>query len=530
MHIACGDQVEMQRRSFLKTGVTAGGLAALGVSTKPLLAHIPPHNFDRYDFGSGPAVSERLYQGAFSADDYPSWNVVMALTPSREIVPNYGMGLITYVCDEVGPAKKEGETLAESIEKLVKIPLGTKLYIRVHWKDVQREPGKLELCEHWKLTFDLARRYQKRVGFRVMMSNPDIIDSPLPEFLRNKVPMVKLGDWQSRTRYEPRYDDPAFQAAFRELVDLLAESYDGHADVEYVDTFMYGFWGEGHTWPLESNPFPDNVTAENTFLAMLQYQTERWKKTPMLTNTQPDFSKVGNSELVDRTIRSFNWLRTDTIFIENEQIEALSNRPPWTGVSVEVGISDGSPQSLRLDDGVTYSDNVIHHVQDVGPCYFSLWNWHRIQADRLLNYYHQFPDALDELARRVGYRVRPSWVWSYEEGGYPGLIIGFVNDGLAAVPGVLRISVFSEDRKVNAAVCLDAGYPLPGKVRQAKFALPKGTKWKGLRLKAEIEVKGQRHPVCWACRQKLNEDGSLTLRSTNGLGQNDETGGVTPGG
>src|SRR5437763_1795825 len=416
MHIACGDQVEMQRRSFLKTGVTAGGLAALGVSTKPLLAHIPPHNFDRYDFGSGPAVSERLYQGPFSADDYPSWNVVMALTPSREIVANYGMGLITYVCDEVGPAKKEGETLAESIEKLVKIPLGTKLYIRVNWKDVQREPGKLDPCEHWKLTFDLARRYQKRVGFRVMMSNPDIPVSPLPEFLRDKVPMVKV---------------------------------------------------------------------------------------------------------VDRTIRSLNWLRTDTIFIENEQIEALSNRPPWTGVSVEVGISDGSPQSLRLDDGVTYSDNVIHHVQDVGPCYFSLWNWHRIQADRLLNYYHQFPDALDELARRIGYRVRPSWVWSYEEGGSPGLIIGFVNDGLAAVPGVLRISVHSEDRKVNVSGCLDAGYPLPGKVRQAKFALPKGTKWKGLRLKAEIVVKEQRYPVRWACHQNLNEDGSLTLRTTNGLGQND---------
>src|SRR5439155_733977 len=137
---------------------------------------------------------------------------------------------------------------------------------------------------------------------------------------------------------------------------------------------------------------------------------------------------------------------------------------------------------------------------------------HRIQADRLLNYYRQYPDALDELARRIGYRVRPSWVWSNEEGGYPGLIIGFVNDGLAAVPGVLRISVHSEDRKVNVSGCLDAGYPLPGKVRQAKFALSKGTKWKGLRVSAEIEVKGQRHPVRWACRQKLNEDGSLTLR------------------
>jgi len=502
----------MRRRSFLKTGLTAGGLAALGIGTKPLLAHIPPHNFHRYDFGSGPPVHDRLYQGPFSADDYPSWNVVMALTPSREIVPNYGMGLITYVCDEVGPAKKDGETLAESIEKLVKIPLGTKLYIRVNWKDVQREPGKLELCEHWKLTFELARKYGKRVGFRVMLSNPDIPDSPLPEFLRDKIPMVKLGDWLKRTRYEPRYDSPEFQSAFRELVDLLADSYDGHADVEYVDTFMYGFWGEGHTWPLETTPFPDGVTAENTFVNMFQHQLERWKKTPMATNTQPDFSKVGNSELVDRTVRSSNWLRTDTIFIENEQIEELSNRPPWVGVSVEVGMSDGSPKSLKLDDGVPYTDNVIQHAQDAGACYFSLWNWHRIQADRILAYYEKYPDALNELARRIGYRVRPSWIWTYEEGGYPGLIIGFANDGIAGVPGILRVTLESEDGKVLRSGCLDAGYPLPGKIRQAQFVLPNVTDWKGLKLRAEIEVKGMRYPVRWACHQKLNDDGSLTLR------------------
>jgi hypothetical protein len=225
---------KMQRRSFLKAG---GAVLAAGFGTRSLLAHIPPHNFDKYDFGNGPTVTDRLYQGPFSADDYPSWNVVMALTPSREVVPNYGMGMITYICDEVGPARKDGETLAQSIENLVKLPLGSKLYLRVNWKDVQQQPGRLDLCEHWKLTFELARRYGKRVGFRVMMSNPDIPDSPLPEFLRDKIPMVKLGDWLKRTRYEPRYDDPAFQSAFRELVDLLADSYDGHADIEYVDTF-----------------------------------------------------------------------------------------------------------------------------------------------------------------------------------------------------------------------------------------------------------------------------------------------------
>jgi len=449
----------------------------------------------------------------------------MATTPSEEIVPNYGMGLITYVCDEVGPAHKDGETLAQSLEKLVKLPLGSKLYIRVNWKDVQQRPGRLDFCEHWKLTLELARQYGKRVGFRVMISNPDIAGPTLPDFLQQKIPMVKLGEWQHRVRYEPRYDDPAFQAAWRELVNLLAAEYDGNPDVEYVDTFMYGFWGEGHTWPLPNNPFPDNPTAEKTFVEMFEYQAERWKKTPMLTNTQPDFSKVGNSELLDRTVRSCNWLRTDTIFIENEQIEELSNRPPWTAVSVEVGMSDGSPASLRMDEGVPYTDNVIQHVQDVSPCYFSLWNWHRIQADRILNYYQQFPAALDGLARRIGYRVRPSWVWTYEEENYPGLIIGFVNDGVAGVPGVLRISVLDKEENVISGGSLDAGYPLPGKVRQAKFPLPKGTRWQGLKLQAEIEVKGQRHPVRWACRQGMNSDSSMTLRPTVGLAQNDETGG-----
>ena len=332
----------------------------------------------------------------------------MATTASGEAIPNYGMGLVTYICDEVGPPSTPGESQEKSIEKLVRLPLGQKLYLGVNWKDLQQKPGRLDLCEHWKTTFALARQYQKRIGLRFMMSNPDIESSPLPAFLADKVPMVKLGEWQKRQRYEPRYDHPTFQAAFRELTDLLASEYDGHPDVEYVDTAMYGFWGEGHTWPLEINPFPDYATAEATFIQMWEYQASRWKKTPLTTNTQPDFSKVGNAELVDRTIRSGNWLRTDTIFIENEQIEALSNRPPWVGVTVEVGMSDGSPKSLRLDDGVTYTDNAVSHVQDVGACYFSLWNWHRIQAERVQSYYEKYPTAIDSIARRIGYRERPT--------------------------------------------------------------------------------------------------------------------------
>jgi hypothetical protein len=156
---------------------------------------------------------------------------------------------------------------------------------------------------------------------------------------------------------------------------------------------------------------------------------------------------------------------------------------------------------------------MIAHVMDVGANYWSLWNFHAISAKNLAAYYQAFPKSFDQINRRNGYRVRPSMIWSYEDNGYLGIIIAFANDGIAGVPGVLRVTVESEDGRVLKSGSLDAGYPVPGKLRQAQFVMPQGTKFAGLKLKAEIEVKGMRYPVRWACHQKLNEDGSLTLRA-----------------
>ena len=155
---------------------------------------------------------------------------------------------------------------------------------------------------------------------------------------------------------------------------------------------------------------------------------------------------------------------------------------------------------------------MIDHVLDVGANYWSLWNFHQINAKNLMSYYQAYPAAFDRINRRIGYRVRPSFIWSYKDSSYLGLIIGFTNEGIAGVPGVLRVTVEGQDGKVLTSGCLDAGYPLPGKIRQAQFVLPATTDWKGLKLRAEVEVKGMRYPVRWACHQKLNDDGSLTLR------------------
>ncbi len=518
----------MQRRDFLKTGMAAS--AALGLGSNRAHATIRAHNWEKYDFGSGPEVRDRLNQGPFpqySPDAaIPGDEVVMTTIPSDAPVPNYGKGLVTYITADMGTDEIKSDNVSQAIEDLVRFPLGDLLYIRPTWREVQPRPGRLELPDYLKLVFDLAKKNNKRIGLRVQMSAPDYTHSPaLPDFVLERVPKVDLvlngtGDQAAAQRflnnphgrYQPRFDDPFFQQAFRELVGAMADEFNGNSSVEFIDTFMYGFWGEGHTWPFSNNPFPDYQTAERTWVNMLEVQLEHFTKTPLLTNTQPDFSRVGNSELLDRTVRSNNWIRSDTIFIENEQIDALSNRPPWIAALLEQGLPGKPPGAQISPDGISPAENMIAHVMDIGANYWSLWNFHQINAQNLANYYKAFPAQFDHIHRHIGYRVRPSFLWAYQDASYTGLIIGFANDGIAGVPGVLRVTVDDQDGRPLKSGCLDAGYPLPGKIRQAQFVLPAGIKWQGLKLKAEIEVKGMRYPVRWACRQKLNEDGSLTLR------------------
>ena len=174
-------------------------------------------------------------------------------------------------------------------------------------------------------------------------------------------------------------------------------------------------------------------------------------------------------------------------------------------------MTTGDPQRVGLDEGMTYNEKITSHVTDVGANYWSVWNWHNEAAKNILSYYEKYPEPIDSIARHIGYRVRPSFIWSFKRDGTPGLVIGLANNGVAGVPGVLRLTVFNESRAVNVSGCVDAGYPKPTGIRQAMLMLPPGTDWKDLRLKAELEVKGVRYPVNWACRQKTNADGSLTL-------------------
>ncbi len=165
----------MRRRDFLKASAVA---AAAGLGARQAQGLVPAHNWGKYDFGSGPAVPDRLNQGPFPqyAPDavIPGDDVVMTTTPSGDVVPNYGKGLVTYITADMGTDEIQSKNIPKAIEELVRFPLGQQIYLRPTWREVQPRPGRLELPEYFRQALDLGRQYNKRLGFRIQMSAPDM--------------------------------------------------------------------------------------------------------------------------------------------------------------------------------------------------------------------------------------------------------------------------------------------------------------------------------------------------------------------
>jgi len=481
-----------------------------------------------YNFSSDFAAKDRLDQGPFDIDQDEGWQTILNTTPSEKALRNPGFGLLGYTWEESGPsiAVREGrQSLEDHVEKMASLPFVDVLYIRCDWRNVQRRPGRLDLDPVWNLTLDAAKRHGLRVAFRVQSSNSAFQPKQLalPEFLRERVPMVAIGPMgkygdsdqsisgQERGNWiEPRYDHPEYQKALAELNHLLADRFDGNPLIEFVDVMHVGFWGEGHFSGYPS-PFPDFQTAQRTLDQMVRMQLATWKNTPLAMNTQPDISNTGNRQALEIAVRGGAWVRSDSIIIEEPiQIEELANRPPWLAAILEDGyFRTYDVAKLAVDAaGVNEMENYMLHVLDLKANYWSLWT----ESENLARYNERFPRGFERLRASLGYRLRPSWVWERKRYGAPELVVAISNRGVAGVPGVLWLTAKSPDGSLRMRGSLDPGHPHGGGIRLASFLLPK--EYVGpIHLLAEIELRPRiLKPIAWACEQPLQPDGSIVVQ------------------
>lgn len=511
----------VSRRSFLGTAAATSVAGALGLraQTGPRILE----NDWQKNFPSPPQVYERLEQDLMFERVLPDTDTFghteMVTSPTDDYVPNYGMGYQVYALSETGEPRIDGLSSAEAIERLVRLPFADQVYLRTDWREIQRRPGRLDLPESWQLAVDLARRLGKRLSFRIQLGNT--VGYPrcaIPDFVLERSGGA-IDVIPGRLKL-PHYEHPEFQAAFRELNRLLASEYDKDPAVECVDLMGYGAWGEWHAYDRGAwlSSFPDSLTAVRTLVGMVDEQLDAWVRTPLVMGAHRGSASFRLKDVIAHALRAGCWLRRDNVgrAIHAGEAFMLTNRPPWIGAVIEDGVDRshaiGDPAKFVDECGQHLRDNLMMRALDLNGHYWALWQ----HADNVLAYRQQFKRGFEMLDRHLGYRVRPAYIWVGETKPMD-LIIAIRNDGAAPPPGILRVHVSDAEGKLRIGGGLDPGTPGPFQMRQCRIVLPVDIDWKTLRLSAELEIKGVRHPVRWACREKLNPDGSLTLRRTNGI-------------
>lgn len=520
--------MKTNRRTFIKTtGLSAAFLAATGLH-EVKGQEVRPEDWSN-SFPNPPKVYDRLDQGMFETvvPEDRFGHTFMLTSPTDEYVSNPGMGYQVYALEEGGDIP--GQTEAEQIEKLVKLPFSDVIYIRTDWRIIQQRQGRLDLPEMWKYAVKLAKENGKRISFRIQLGNPGSVCA-VPQFVLDKSNgAVNIGHGKVLL---PHYDHPEFKNYFKELNRMLADMYDEDPAVECVDFAGYGSWGEWHSFGISS--FPDSLTASKTLSWMIEEQLDAWNYTPLVMAAHGGSSYIRLKDVMATAMKGGCWWRRDNVglFIKPSDVYMLNNHPSWQANIIE----DGRFRDHRLDDpdkvedipGQHVRDHLMMKAPDLKANYWALWE----HADNILKYREKYKRGFQVLDRQLGYRVRPSWVWLDTSKEPYSILLGIKNDGCANPPGILRIYLSDEKISFKVGGGLDPGMPGPGEVRVCRIQLPYHLKWEkdqidhdaasafadlNLRLSAELEFYGRKYPVKWACAEPINRDGSLSIHRTLGL-------------
>ncbi len=83
--------------------------------------------------------------------------------------------------------------------------------------------------------------------------------------------------------FSPDYDDPRIQQMLLDLVAALGARYDGDPRIGYITQGLIGFWGEGHTYPMDGWEFPQNwIASDDTQVKLLAAWDDAFDITPTL--------------------------------------------------------------------------------------------------------------------------------------------------------------------------------------------------------------------------------------------------------
>ncbi len=366
--------------------------------------------------------------------------VVVRFQDNGAALCNPGMGWVLHYYDNV-PAH---------YDTVDDFPGLTVVYLRIPWSYLEPEEGRF--C--WSVLDTPAQRWiakGKQIALRISCSEswtryatPEWVEKAGAKGFNFR---PGAGVQEDGPYWEPDYNDPIFLEKLDRFLAALADRYDGHPDVAWIDVGSFGVWGEGHTFHSSGIRY-----SADTVIRHIDLHRKHFTRTLLAAND--DYVMTENGEKAIAYARDAGLtLRDDSIMVQprpKSYFHAEMAQDFWPRLPVILESEHYGPSKNRAawGDGSMY----VRAMFEYHASYASIHWWPREFLD-------ECRPLIDRMHRRLGYRLLPLEV------SYPArqprtapltLTSTWCNDGVAPCHGGGHPALTLKDAQGGiVAVCVD---------------------------------------------------------------------------
>jgi len=377
-------------------------------------------------------------------------------------------------------------------------------YIRTSWASFEPEEGKYAWndpdCRLMKLLRSVRDR-GLRVAFRIVVDGRDQGQNT-PQYVFDAGAEGYYDPKNPGKNRSPYPDDPVFQEKYSKFLHAFAANYDNPDEVEFIDAYSLGKWGESH-----SMIYKDNNNKESVFNWIISLATDCFKRVPMLIHYHrmlgdPDDDGWGSvpadaKKLITKAINKGFSLRHDAFGMhgyyqdwEKGMARKWNFKRP---IIMEGGWITGAHHRYWRDPSGLYREG---HAEDVRKGEFDASAEARVNMmdfrinDETRSWFEDAFPLVKKFVAYGGYRLYPATVETPEaarSGKKVKVTTSWENIGWGYCP--TNIPQWNQKYKVGIALVDSNGNPVRTVVETGSD-LSKWTREKGASYKTEFSLSG----------------------------------------
>lgn len=301
-------------------------------------------------------------------------------------------------------------------------------YIRTSWSSLEPEEGRYIWEDPESRLMKLLESVKDRglkIAFRIVIDGRDQGQNT-PQYVFDAGAKGYFDPKNPGKNFSPYPDDKIFQEKYSRFFKAFGERFDHPSEVEFIDAYSLGKWGESHSMIYENN---DNKL--NVFEWMVDLASESFKKVPTVIHYHRmlgDPDADGWGEVSPDTEHMLNYaidkgfiLRHDafgmTGYYQDWEKETASNWNNIRPIIMEGGWITGAHHRYWRDPSGNYREG---HPEDVRRGEFMASEEARVNMmdlrinDETRSWFQDSFPFVQEFIKRGGYRLYPSKIIAEE--------------------------------------------------------------------------------------------------------------------